>query len=188
MASQSDATESTQLIFEPSIDGLLRSMRPLLTPKGISELRALGMDVHGKLQPAYPAEVWARAVKVCAADAFPSLEPFEGQRRVAERTVDAFTEGLLGSAMFQLLRLMGPDRTIVRMTRNLRAGSNFVETRVIQLEPHHYEVWIKDVSGVPGFYMGMLECGLRHVGAKELRLEVSGRDGPSCTYLASWKG
>jgi uncharacterized protein (TIGR02265 family) len=187
MSAEPRAAESNQVIFDNTIEGLLRALRPLLSPAGQAKLRALGLDIDKKLNPAYPAQVWASAVKVCAADAFPGLPPFEGQRRVAERTVDAFTEGVLGTAMFALLRLVGPHRTIGRMTRNLRTGSNYVETRATQLQPHRYEIWINDVSDLPGFYLGLLERGLHQVGAKGLKIEVAEQSGPSCTYRVEWK-
>lgn len=181
-------TEANHVIFEHIVDGLLRALRPLLSPAGEAKLRELGLDPNGKLNPAYPAQVWASAVKICAADAFPGLSPLEGQRQVAVRTVDVFTGGMLGTAMFSLLRLLGPDRTIGRMTRNLRSGSNYVETRSTQIEPHHYEIWINDVSGVPGFYKGMLERGLDLVGAQGIRIELAEQVEPACTYRVSWQG
>lgn len=177
-----------QVIFDNTIEGLFRALRPLVSPAGKARIRALGVDMDGKLNPAYPAQVWASAVKICAADAFAGLPPLEAQRRVAQKTVDAFTEGVIGTAMFSLLRLLGPDRTIGRMTRNLRTGSNYVETRATQLEPHRYEIWINDVTDVPGFYLGLLEQGLHHVGAKELKIELASQSGPSCTYRVQWKG
>lgn len=188
MSMPSAVADADQVIFENTIDGLFRALRPLVTPAGKAKLRALGLDMDGKLNPAYPAQVWASAVKILAEDAFPGLSPMESQRRVALRTVDAFTEGVLGAAMFKLLRLLGPDRTIGRMTRNLRSGSNYVETRATQLEPHRYEIWINDVTDVPGFYLGLLERGLHHVGAQGLQIALANQAGPACTYRVSWRG
>ncbi|MBS2028062.1 MAG: DUF2378 family protein [Deltaproteobacteria bacterium] len=188
MESQARVEPANQVIFDNTIDGLFRALRPFVTPTGKAKIRALGLDMDGKLNPAYPAHVWASAVKIFAADAYPGLAPFEGQRRVAERTVDAFAEGVIGTAMFTLLRLVGPDRTIGRMTRNLRTGSNYVETKATQLEPHKYEIWINDVTDLPGFYLGLLERGLHLVGAKELKIELANQTGPSCTYRVGWKG
>ena len=188
MDSQRPVEERKQFIFNTSFDGLFRALRPAISPSGKAKILAVGVDMERKLDPAYPAHVWASVVKILASDVYPGLPPFEGQRRVAQRTVDAFTEGVLGVAMFSLLRLMDPGRTIGRMTQNLRAGSNYVETRAKQLEPHRYEIWINDVTDVPGFYLGLLERGLHHVGAKDLKIELADQTGPSCTYRVGWKG
>jgi uncharacterized protein (TIGR02265 family) len=178
---------SDQLVFNNTIEALLRSVRDRLTPRMKEQLRALGLDVDRKLDPGYPADRWASFVKFIAAQLYPGVGEPEALRQIGARTVDAYAEGLVGSALFTVLRLAGPDRTIGRMTKNFRTGSNYVETKSTQLGPHRYEIWFNDVSGVPGFYIGMLESGMRHSGARDPVATVSKTEGAQCSFVIEWK-
>ncbi len=175
------------LVFNNSIEGLLNSVRERLTPSMKEQLRGLGLDVDKKLDPGYPADRWAQFVKYLAAALYPGTEEGEALRQIGRRTVDAYTQGLVGSALFTMLRLVGPDRTVGRMTKNLRTGSNYMETRSKQLAPHRYEIWINDVSGAPGFYVGLLESGMEHSGARDCRGKVTVLNGGECTFEIEWK-
>lgn len=178
---------SDQLIFNNTIEALLKSVRDRLTPNLKDKLRALGLDVDRKLDPGYPAQKWASFVKLLASEIHPGVSELEALRQIGGRTVDAYAEGLVGSALFAMLRLAGPDRTIGRMTRNFRTGSNYVDTKATHIGPHRYEIWFNDVSGVPGFYIGMLEAGMRHSGARDPVATISKSDGPECTFVIEWK-
>ena len=175
-----------QLVFEASMDGLVRAIRPRITSLGAKRLLEAGFDLNKPLLPAYPAPVWARYVQIISADLYASLEPTEAQRRVGALTVDAFSQGFIGSAMFGMVRLLGPDRTIARMTRNFRTGCNFLETRSTRMGRGRYEVWFNDVTGVQGFYQGLLEAGMRHVGAQDLETRILSTDGRECTFGVQW--
>src|SRR5688572_31217171 len=48
----------------------------------------------------------------------------------------------------------GVTRSLQRMTNNLRTGANFIETKFTTLDERTHELWISDVSDVPGFYAG----------------------------------
>jgi len=176
-----------QLVFNNSVEGLLNSIRERLSPTMKEKLRALGLDADRKLDPGYPAQKWASFVKYLAAELYPGVDEPEALRQIGRRTVDSYAEGLVGSALFTMLRLVGPDRTIGRMTKNLRTGSNYMETRSTQLGPRRYEVWINNVSGVPGFYSGLLESGMQHSGARDPVATVEKTDGLECTYVIEWK-
>ena len=104
------------------------------------------------------------------------------------RAVDVFAESVMGSAMFGLLRVIGPMRTIGRMTKNFRTGANYIDTRATQMGPSAFDIWFNEVNGMDGFYRGMLESGLRHVGAKGLKVDVTACDTHECAYRASWDG
>ena len=40
---------------------------------------------------------------------------------------------------------------------------------------------------VPGFYIGLLESGMRHTGAREPVATVTNADGVECTFVIEWK-
>ena len=71
---------SEQLVFESTMEALLRAAGPRLTPSCIARLKAAGFDVGDKLRPAYPATVWAESVRIVGEELFPAWRP---RRRTA---------------------------------------------------------------------------------------------------------
>ncbi len=175
-----------KLVFNASMEGLIESVRAELTPRCKTRMKALGFDSDAKLLPAYPALQWAGVVKVLGEELYPGLAAAESHRRLAIRTVEIYAKGMIGAAMFAVAGVLGPDRTVHRMTRNFRTGSNFIETTCTQVSPHTYDIGFNDVSGVAGFYGGLLEGGFLRVGARGLNVVVHSAQEPGAVFRVSW--
>lgn len=163
---------------------LFASTRERLSAACVADLKSYGVDPFAKLEPAYPAQTWAKCVRRITRDLYPDAPEIEGQRALALATVDAFASDFFGKAMFALLRIIGSDRSLKRMTQNFRGGSNFVETKVTRVSetPRIDEVWFNDVTGVPGFYWGMLEGGISHSNGSARKVTLERTDGPSAVF------
>lgn len=177
-------TVSDKVIFDHVIRAMFKANLEKLSRDGVRKVAAEGIDPTQKLLPAYPAETWARCAQALAQDLYPGVEMVEATRRVARNTVDAFAHELIGKAMFALCRLIGPERTARRMTQNFRSGSNFVDTSLTRINdaPLTNELWINDVSGLPGFYLGLLEGGVEHTAGKTWAVSLARTDGPAAVY------
>ncbi len=173
-----------QVIFDHVIKAMLNGTVERLSPAGLARLKQTGIDPTRKLLPAYPAATWAACAKVLADELHPGLPPEESTRRLARGTVDAFADEFVGRAMFGLLKLLGAERVAKRMTQNFRTGSNFIDTRLTRIrdEPLTNELWLNDVSGVPGFYLGLLEGGMHHTTGAEYHIALVRTEGPSAIY------
>lgn len=180
----SDAPARQRLIFSGSIDALMKvvALHPL-SPEATKALAALRMGPGFKVEPAYPAEDWARAVKIIGADLYPLEKPDDQHRLVGRATVLQFAESLMGRAMFAAARVIGARRSLERMTHNLRTGANFIETRFTVLDERTQEFWINDVCDVPGFYAGLISAGADFMQGWSDQIEIKAREGPSCLYL-----
>lgn len=176
---------TSKLIFSSSVEPLIKVSWEKLKPETKQKLNGLRLGPPHKLEPAYPAEVWANAVKLMSADLFPNLPAEEQHRALGLATVLQFTEGMLGKAMFSAARLFGARRTLERLSHNLRSGANFIETRFTIVGSDSYELWLSDVTDVPGFYAGILSAGAAKIEAWPDRIEIKHRDGASCTYALS---
>lgn len=176
------ATGDNKLIFSAAIESLL-SVTDGIKPQTRQALAALRMGPPHKVEPAYPAKDWATAVKLVGADLFPDDDAFNQQRKVGAAAVTRFSEGLLGKAMFGVARLMGARRSMERMTRNLRTGANFIETRLTVIDEKTSEFWINDVSDVPGFYAGMLMPGFELIPGWPDTVELKERVGEGGLYV-----
>lgn len=176
------APGESKLIFSTSIEALVGVAEGRVKPQTRKALGELRMGPPHKIEPAYPAENWAAAVKLVGADLFPGEEPFLQQRKLGAATVLRFSQGIIGTAMFGLAKLMGARRSLDRMTRNLRTGANFIETRLTVIDEKTQEFWISDVTDVPGFYAGLLSPGIELIPGWPDSIELKRRDGEACWY------
>jgi uncharacterized protein (TIGR02265 family) len=174
--------DDSRLIFGSSVEALLTAARGTVSRDTELKLNALGISFGKKVEPAYPAEKWAQAVRVIAADLFPG-ELYEVQhRKLARRTVEQFAGTMLGKAMIPFVRLIGPERALQKLSNSLRTGANFLETRLTPIEEGVRELWISDVSDVPGFYAGLLEAGVTVMDGWPDVIHIKRREGPGCVY------
>ena len=171
-----------KLIFSSSIDALLKVSSGRIKPQTQAQLTALRFGPPHKLEPAYPADDWAKAVKLIGADLFPGMPGDAQHQQLGKATVMQFAETFLGQAMFGAARVIGVRRSLERMTRSLRTGANFIETRFTWLDDQHQELWINDVSDVPGFYAGLIVAGSEVMRGWADRIEIKQREGASCLY------
>ncbi|MEW5741358.1 MAG: DUF2378 family protein [Myxococcota bacterium] len=177
---------SEKLWFQQSIEGLfVRGVGELMTPALRDQLRALGLELD-RLQPGYPADLVSKSIRVTAAELFPTLPEPEALREIGALFMRGYTETLIGRAMVQLMRVLGPRRTLERMQRNFRTGANYIETRFRSLGPGRVELWFNDVSGIPDFYAGVMTAGGRQTGARNVRVACSPATDASCTFLVEW--
>jgi uncharacterized protein (TIGR02265 family) len=172
----------TKLIFSSSIEALLKVALPKVKPETLKQLNELRMGPPFKTDPAYPAEHWARAVKFVSADLFPGMASDDQHRALGRATVLQFADTLMGKAMFAAAKVIGARRSLERMTHNLRTGANFIETRFTIIDDRTQELWINDVSDVPGFYAGLIGAGADFMPGWADRIDIKARDGLSCLY------
>ncbi|MHB8873222.1 MAG: DUF2378 family protein [Myxococcaceae bacterium] len=144
------------------------------------------MDLNHKLLPAYPAETWFKALDIAAQEIFPGDRKPQALRRLGEQFIDGFRETLLGRAVLALLKVIGPRQALIRATRNFRSGNNYTESRLTELGPASYELWMNEVGPHPTFTAGILAGGLRAAGASQAQVEVLSHDGHACSYKVSW--
>ena len=172
----------SKLIFSSAMDALLKVIQGRITPETQRALAAMRIGPPHRPEPAYPAEHWAAAVKLISADMFPGGDLYNQHRQLGRATVLQFADTLMGKAMFGAAKIIGARRSLDRMTRNLRTGANFIETRFTVLDEKTQEVWMNDVTDVPGFYAGLIGAGVDFIPGWPDRIEVKKRDGAACWY------
>lgn len=177
---------SSKLWFSHTIEGLfLRGLGARLTPPLRERVKAAGIDL-GRLEPAYPVQTLVAACRTILPDLYPGEPEHEAFRQLGVAFTQGYNETLVGGALIQIMKVIGPRRTLERMQRNFRTGGNYVETKFTALGATSVELWVNDVTGMAGLYQGMIEEGARLVGTKGLTCRPTlGADG-SCTYRVDW--
>lgn len=119
---------SEPVVFAQSFESLfLHGLKGRLDATALRQLRELGVDLQD-LQSAYPAATWAAALKVAAEAAFPQSTPHQARFEMGRSLLQGFDATLVGRAAVALARVIGPRRTLARMTRNTRTSNNYIES------------------------------------------------------------
>ncbi|MFY0573697.1 DUF2378 family protein [Cystobacter fuscus] len=175
------------LVFEQTIEAVfVRALHGRLSPACRERLRQAGLDVEQKLRPAYPFASWMTFLRIVAEELYPQLPLEESAFKLGEAYMDGYRETMLGRAVLSLLRVLGPRRALMRATQHFRSGNNYTESRLKELGPCKFELWMNEVGSLPSFTAGIIHAGLRTAGVEHLRIELTGYDGHACTYCINW--
>lgn len=176
------------LIFEQTIEALfLRALHGRLTPECKAKLRQAGLDVDQKLRPAYPFDAWMKFLRIASEELYPQETLEQGTWKLGEAYIEGFRETMLGRAVLSMLRVLGPRRALMRATQNFRAGNNYTESKLKELGPGQFELWMNEVGAYPAFTAGIIHAGLRVAGAQDIVVDMTGYDGHACTYRINWR-
>lgn len=187
VGTESAPNSPRRVVYEQTFDGLFRvALGKRLSSAAHALLRAEGLELSGKLLPAYPVETWRRCVELAVRDLYPELPRSEGYRRIGSDLVQGLANTAMGRAMVGVGRLLGPTRTLRRMNTTFRSADNFVESRLTELSATRFELWINEVMGQPSYYQGILEACLPFAGARRVQVRVASREGTGATYHIEW--
>lgn len=119
---------SEPVVFAQSFESLfLHGLKGKLDALALRQLRELGLDL-GHLKIAYPVATWAAALKVAAEAAFPQSSPNQARFELGRCMLAGLDATLVGKSLLALARVIGPRRTLERMTRNTRTSNNYINT------------------------------------------------------------
>jgi len=164
---------SARLWLPHSIEGLFRALAGRITPPLAEQLAAVGVTPHSG---PVDTQSMCAAVRLISGALYGSLAPAVAERELGRVFVRGYGRTLVGAALLQFMRMIGPKASLERMQRNLRTGTNFVETRFTSVAPGVAELWFNDDGGIPEFFAGIVEEGAKYTGAKQATVEVVARD------------
>jgi len=175
-----------KLIFAQTFEGLLRALGPRLDARMADELRKAGIDPAAELKPAYPLSVFQQMIRLVGEAVAPD-QPADAQTFAAGRAfMDGYAQTMVGRAMLGMMRVIGPRRSLERLSRQFRTGNNFSETTLRELGDGEYELWVNQVS-LPGFYRGIITAGLERAGAKDVTVDLATHADTAATFRIRWK-
>jgi uncharacterized protein (TIGR02265 family) len=175
-----------RLWYTPVIEAIfIKGLGARRTPQLDQMLAAEGISL-GKLLPGYPVEQVVRAMRKSLPMLYPGLDEDAALAALGASSMRGYEETLIGRAAVAVLKLVGVRRALERLHTSMRSGNNYLETTFTALSPTSAELHLSDVSGIPAFYRGLLEEGLRMVGAKNGVVKDQRADAPGHTFLVSW--
>lgn len=177
------------LIFNHTLQGLFaRTFHQGVPAELKAQLRSVGVDLDKPLLPAYPVQTWCRCVELSAPVAFPRERRELAWRKLGERMIDGYQDSMIGSAMFSMLRLLGPKRMLQRAQKNFRTGNNYSEVRITEVSPNVLDLWFNETDEpLRYFTSGLVLAGMRVGGAEEPQVDIVDKDAKGFTLRATWK-
>lgn len=172
-----------KVVFGQSMEGIYRALTPHTPQERAAFLKAGVTKDH--FDAAYPLQSWMEILDACAASRFASLDEQARFVEVGRLFFSGFQKTLIGSALMAMLKILGPRRTLERLTRNFRTANNFTEGTLETLAPNHHLVRI-NYTARPGFYLGLIESGCLHAGARELSVKVLETKELATVYEVKW--
>lgn len=175
-----------KVVFEHTIDSVIRLLDRPIPPAQVAGLDALGIDLSKPLLPAYPAATHAALLDFVVQQRFPNMPREQGQFEAGRAFIHHYTQTLIGRAIRGLLWTIGPHRNIERMSRTFRTANNFTETRLQRLGPASYELWFNYVSR-PHYYRGIVHETLALGAVKALEVRLAATQGDEVTFHVTWQ-
>lgn len=176
-----------KLIFDHTVESLLRTLERPIPPEQIQGLDALGIDLSKPLLPAYPIEVFSQLIGFIGRHRFPRLSAQEADFEVGRSFIQAYTtQTVMGKALKGLLRVIGPHRALERMNRTFRSANNYTETRLEKLGPSSYQLWF-NFALRPSYFAGMVHETLVLCGQKQAQVKALDAPRPEALVDVSWQ-
>lgn len=158
------------VVFGNSVEALVRVLGPALDGPVKARFLAIGVDLFNP-NPAYPYEQWLATLSLAMEVLWPTLPRDEATFRMGRAIFESYGQTVMGKALLQLVKVLGPRRALERMSRNLRTTNNYSDTKLTELGPNHFHLWVNRVA-FPHYFRGLLEAGLEFGGAKEVKVSL----------------
>jgi uncharacterized protein (TIGR02265 family) len=173
------------LVYDFSVDSLFKGLGARLTPSLKEKVRAAGIDLDKKLLPAYPKDVWIRAVDVVARELSVNGDAASSSRRLGHDITNGFAESLLGKTMAPGVRLMGVRRVMLRLPKMLTMSNNFLKVAVVESPGNSVRVIVNEAVPSAEFLCGIIDAIATYAGAKECSVTFAA-EGPMTEFVVKW--
>lgn len=170
------------VVFGHALETLVAEAE-VLAPHVLDDYARLGLSPLHFLEVAYPVEVWTEAlgilVKALSADVGTAAAEFLLGQRYADRAMHS----RIGSALNAHAQVVGPQRTLMRTSRNLRMANNYTDATARELPGGKgWELVTRPLPEFTGspllqmdpphFLRGVLTRSLEAAGARGVRMEL----------------
>ncbi len=174
-------------MFDHVIDGMFRkSLGNRLTPACRAELKAAGLDLDKKLLPAYPLDAYFTFLEIAGKHLYPDKTVPQAMFALGAGFLDGYHETLMGRAILEFARLIGPARAVRRGAQTWRQGNNFTDVKVVERTPSCFELHFNLVGRHPEHTQGALYGALSVNTDLVVSVEILSREGQGAVYLVQW--
>jgi uncharacterized protein (TIGR02265 family) len=153
-----------QLVYENAVEGLfIKAFGKQLTPALKAAIKEVGIDLSQPLKTQYPGVVVNQATALLRKHLFGRESDDEkAYFLIGSGTLDGYFDTVLGRAMVSVLRIVGYERIIDRLPRQMASGSNYQFVEVKRVKPGEATVSCSDYQPHPALNLGVLTRAFTH--------------------------
>lgn len=182
------SSTETRVVFASGFDGLFsKEFRKRVTPALVSELKSLGVNIEKPFNPAYTVETWAAVINACSRHLYPELSLPDASWQLGRDTVDGFAHTLIGKAIFGMMKIIGPARSLERSMRSYASTNNYTKVELNRTGPTSYDFTLNEKHTLPQYDMGALEWMLQMCGAKNVTVTLVKQDPEGFIFHLAWE-
>src|SRR5512140_827762 len=112
------AAAAEEVVYDSTVEGLFkRALGERFSLRSKQRLKDAGLDLDGKLQSRYPRLKYYELVRIAAEELYPGKPLDEAYYELGRAFFDGFQQTLLGKTATAMARLLGPRKTLARMTQ-----------------------------------------------------------------------
>jgi uncharacterized protein (TIGR02265 family) len=145
-----------QVVFDETLENLLRAYRKRLTPALTDRLKAIGVDPTAKLKPQYPRAVHDHIVKLLADEYHPGKSTDAATYEVGADAIRVLDQSVLSRTLIRVLRLLPHSQALKRLPTVFRTGNNYLDVKVNQTAPLAYELDMNEAGAWPHYWLGLM--------------------------------
>lgn len=166
-----------KIFYAAAVEAMfLRGVGRELSAAAHGRLRAAGLDVTRPIPATVPAEQLRRWMDILREDLYPGMPVPRADELLGRRFVTGFAQTLVGKATVQILRLLGPARTIRRVDEQMRQLNNFTRARLELTTPERADYHLNEPAISAAYARGsvhqlLIELGLTHSRVEEVACE-----------------
>ncbi len=176
-----------EVVYDSTVEGLFkRALGERFSLHSKQRLKDAGLDLDGKLQARYPRLKYYQFVRIAAEELYPGKPLEEAHYELGRAFIDGFRLTLIGKTVAGMARLLGPKKTLARMSQNMESSNNYLKTSHKELGPGKVEISLTQVSGAPGYFRGVLQRIMEIVNAANPRVRTIAAVGQGAAYLVEW--
>jgi uncharacterized protein (TIGR02265 family) len=129
------ATRKEPVIFSQVVEALFKhAIKERFDAATRKRLKTIGIDLDQPFLVAYSIPTWFAAIHVCAEVLYPNIPSEQARYRLGRQLVDGYGQTTMGRAVFAMLRMLGWERSLTRISRGLQSGTNYLAARTRFLE------------------------------------------------------
>jgi uncharacterized protein (TIGR02265 family) len=176
-----------KVVYKEAITNLLEANRARLGPKIRERLRAeAGVD-EAALKPSYPIPTHDKVVKILGEELHPGRPQDEQDYEIGRSMMNNYGRGVLGRALFSVIRLVGPMRMMKRVPEYYRMTNNYADVKIDIQTPTMYVLDHNEVGTVPHYWRGTMQGSGEVIGLAGHAVDLLEYDGHRAKFRVSWK-
>lgn len=176
------------VVYDSAVEGIfLRGLGDRITPSLKAKLRQLGLDLDQRLRPAYPRDLWVKALALAVAEVFPGMTKEEGYYRLGELAIYGIGNTMLGRTIVSMAKLLGPRRALLRLPQGFTSVNNFMKMELEERAPNYFRVYLNETYGNPAYVRGALMAAMNIAGAKDPQAVIVEAKGDGVSVDVRWE-